>query len=144
MTRIDPQNRPQIRSPDWSRDGLRCPPDLARGTDPQKQVLFSVLLTVAELYDVSHKDWIRPPSRALMTNTDLIDPRRTAGYKPRSTPLSLRNGPTKFVSRPVRARSHFAVRSVRCAAWCRRVGGTGVYPVGGSVGIPSRHVPDWL
>ena len=66
------QNEVQIGVPDWSRDGPEMASALLRERDPLKQVLFSSLLTVAERIHVAHKDWIRPPSRSVMTTLDLI------------------------------------------------------------------------
>ena len=74
-----------------------------------KRVLFTGLLTIAERIQVSHKDWIAPPSRPTMTILTLIDPRFSVGYNPRSTPLSLRSGPIKFVSSPNRAPRPYSV-----------------------------------
>ena len=62
-----PQNDP----PDWSRDDPSdWSPDALRSLIPQtsetygqNKGLFKVLLTIAELFDLPSKDWIRPPTR---------------------------------------------------------------------------------
>ena len=60
------QNDPPDDLPDWSRDD---PPDTSRTLISSlshmavsNEALFEVLLTIAEVNEVSSKDWIRPPT----------------------------------------------------------------------------------
>ena len=64
LTRIDPR----FNLPDWSRDGPRYDLRTLRSTLSHTAVwnraLFNSLLTVAEVFRVSSKDWIRAPTRS--------------------------------------------------------------------------------
>ena len=64
LTRIDHISDP----PDWSRDDpqidLRDPQIDLSQTAVSKEVFLTGLLTIADIKDLSSKDWIRAPSQS--------------------------------------------------------------------------------
>ena len=57
----------QTTLPDWSRDGPQIDLPTLRSALSHMAVsnntVFKVLLTIAEVKDLSSQDWIRPPTR---------------------------------------------------------------------------------